>query len=82
MKQVTFITGNQNKADYLAKFLGIEIKHQKVDVDEVQSLSLQEIVEYKVRRAYEIVQGPVLVEDVGLEFKALGGLPGPFVSSF
>ena len=30
-----FITGNQNKADYLSKFLGIHIDHHKVDLDEI-----------------------------------------------
>jgi inosine triphosphate pyrophosphatase len=77
-----FITGNQNKADYLAKTLGIPLDHQKVDLDELQSMSLDEIVEHKVKQAYELIQAPVLVEDVALGFEALGGLPGPFVRYF
>lgn len=28
-----FITGNQDKADYLARTLGIELEHQKVQPD-------------------------------------------------
>ena len=51
MTATTFITGNQNKADYLARLLGMEIVHQKVDLDELQSTSLHEIVEHKVRQA-------------------------------
>lgn len=82
MRSVTFITGNQSKADYLAQFLGAEIMHQKVELDELQSTDLHTIVEHKVRQAYEIVGGPVLVEDVSLEFTALGGLPGPFIKFF
>lgn len=82
MKDVTFITGNQDKADYLARLLGFAIKHQKVDLDEIQSLDLHEIVEYKVKQAYEIMQRPVLVEDVSLEFNAFHGLPGPFIKFF
>ena len=77
-----FITGNQNKADYLVKTLGISLEHQKVDLDEIQSTSLDEIVKHKVRQAYEIIKKPVLVEDVALGFEALGGLPGPFVKFF
>lgn len=77
-----FITGNQNKADYLAKTLGIPLDHQKVELDELQSMSLDTIVEHKVKQAYELVQAPVLVEDVALGFEALGGLPGPFVRYF
>src|SRR5262249_20796025 len=82
MTKVTFITGNQGKADYLARYLGHPVDHQKVDVDELQSMDLKVIVEHKVRQAYNIVKSPVLVEDVSLEFKALGGLPGPFIKFF
>lgn len=77
-----FITGNQNKADYLAKLLDLPLEHQKIDLDEIQSVSLEEVVKHKVRQAYEIAKRPVLVEDVALSFEALGGLPGPFVKFF
>jgi non-canonical purine NTP pyrophosphatase (RdgB/HAM1 family) len=79
MKQVTFITGNQNKADYLAKYLDMDIEHRKLDLDELQSLDLRTIVDHKVRQAYDLIKSPVLVEDVSLEFCALGRFPGPFV---
>jgi len=81
-KPLTFITGNQNKADHLAKHLGTEIAHHKVDLDEIQSTDLHAIVEHKVKQAYEILKTPVLVEDVSLEFTALGHLPGPFIKFF
>ncbi len=55
MQSITFITGNQKKADYLAKYLGFPIEHQKIDLDEIQSLDLREIVEHKVKQAYEKV---------------------------
>lgn len=80
--QITFITGNQKKADYLAKYLGYPVDHLKMDLDEIQSLDLKEIVEHKVRQAFEKIQTPVIVEDVSLEFEALGGLPGPFIRFF
>jgi len=80
--QITFITGNQKKADYLAKYLGYPVDHRKLDLDEIQSLDLKEIVEHKVRQAYEKIKKPVIVEDVSLEFKTLGGLPGPFIRFF
>jgi len=82
MTHPVFITGNQNKADYLAKTLGIELEHQKIDLDEIQSANPLEIVDHKVRQAYDIIQKPVLVEDVSLVFNALNGLPGPFIKFF
>ena len=82
MKTITFITGNQHKADYLSRMLGLPLKHRAVDLTEIQSTSLEEIVEHKVRQAYAVAKRPVLVEDVALEFTALGGLPGPFIKFF
>lgn len=82
MADITFITGNQSKADYLAKYLGFPVRHIKLDLDEIQSLDLREIVEHKVRQAYEKIKQPVIVEDVSLEFEALGRLPGPFIKFF
>jgi len=82
MKKITFITWNQNKADYLAKYLGFPVDHVKLDLDELQSIDLKEIVEHKVKQAYDIVKSPVIVEDVSLEFEALWGLPWPFIKFF
>ncbi len=82
MKQVTFITGNQGKADYLAKYLSVPVEHIKLDLDEIQSLELKEVVHHKVREAYKKVGKPVLVEDVSLEFSNLGKLPGPLIKWF
>lgn len=82
MRGLTFVTGNQSKADYLAKYLGHSVEHVKINLDEIQSLDLKEIVDHKVRQAYAIVKKPVLVEDVALEFAALGRLPGPFIKFY
>lgn len=81
-RNITFITGNQNKAEYLARYLGFPVKHVKLDLEEIQSLDLKEIVEHKVRQAFNNIRTPVIVEDVSLEFAALHGLPGPFIRFF
>lgn len=82
MSKVTFITGNQNKIDFMQKHIGISFSHQKLNLEEVQSMDLREISEYKARQAFKIIQSPVLVEDVGLYCEGLCGLPGPFVKWF
>lgn len=81
-KQPIFITGNQNKADYLAATLGVPLEHRKIELDEIQSTDLNIIVAHKVKQAYAIAGSAVLVEDVALSFDALGGLPGPFIKFF
>jgi non-canonical purine NTP pyrophosphatase (RdgB/HAM1 family) len=82
MKDLVFVTGNQAKADYLSKYLDFPVEHIKLELDEIQSLNLTDVVRHKVRQAYEKVGRPVLVEDVSLELKALGRLPGPLIKWF
>ena len=77
-----FITGNQQKADYLSRQLGVELEHQKIELEEIQSTDLHMIVEHKLRQAYEACGQPVLVEDVSLVYNALGELPGPYIKWF
>jgi non-canonical purine NTP pyrophosphatase (RdgB/HAM1 family) len=81
-KQPVFITGNQDKADYLTRTLGISLEHRKIDLDEVQSADPEKVIEHKVRQAYDLLGQPVLVEDTSLSFTALDGLPGPFIKFF
>lgn len=82
MKDFVFITGNQHKADYLKKWLDMPVEHHKVDLDEIQSLDARKVVEHKVRQAYQVIQKPVLVEDVSFVFDAMGKLPGPLIKWF
>lgn len=77
-----FITGNQNKADYLSKVLGVNLEHNKLELDEIQSVDPFAVTEHKVRQAYSIMQQPVLIQDTSLIFNSLHGLPGPFVKFF
>lgn len=82
MKSALFVTGNQHKADHLARLLGLPVEHVKLDLDEIQSADVKEVAAHKVKQAYELVKQPVFVEDVSLGFAALDGLPGPFVKFF
>jgi inosine triphosphate pyrophosphatase len=78
----TFITGNPNKAKYYEQWLGSHVPHHKLDLDEIQTFDLHELVEHKARQAYGILQKPVMIEDAQLAFSALGRLPGPFIRWF
>ncbi len=79
---LTFITGNAAKAEQLGRHLEMPVHHQKIDLAEIQSLDLKEVVEHKAKEAYKFVQKPVLVEDTSLTFNALGKLPGPLIKWF
>ncbi len=80
--KLTFVTGNANKAKYLADYFHMPVDHVALDLPEIQSLDLEEIVRDKAAKAYAAVEKPVLVEDVSLACAGLGGLPGPFVKWF
>ena len=82
MQEPVFITGNAGKAHQLELWLGRQLPHRKLDLVEIQSLDLQEIVEQKVLEAYRQLKQPVLVEDVALTFHAMGKLPGPLIKWF
>ena len=79
---ITFITGNAAKAKQLARHLSYPVRHRKLELAEIQSLDLKEIVSCKAREAYQRVKRPVLVEDTSLTFRALGHLPGPLIKWF
>jgi XTP/dITP diphosphohydrolase len=79
---LTFITGNAAKAEQLGRHLEMPVNHQKIDLAEIQSLDIKEVVEHKAKEAYKHVQKPILVEDTSLTFTALGKLPGPLIKWF
>ena len=80
--KITFITGNMGKVEEVSRYLGMPIDHQKIDLDEIQSLDIEEVVRDKAMRAYEKVGKPVLVEDNSFVFHSLGKLPGPLIKWF
>jgi inosine triphosphate pyrophosphatase len=81
---ITFVTGNIKKLTELTAVLPAEldITHQKLDLDEIQSLDLHEIIAHKLRQAYAAVHGPVMVEDISAGLASLNGLPGPFIKFY
>ena len=82
MDKLIFITGNPGKAEEISRYLGFPVEHVSLDLDEIQSLDLEEIVKDKAMRAYEKVGKSVLVEDVSFVFNAFGRLPGPLIKWF
>ncbi len=82
MKDLTFVTGNQHKVDFVSTHIGLPLAHHKLDLDEIQSFDLHKIVEHKARQAYDVLHVPVLVEDAGLAFTAMGRLPGVYIKWF
>ncbi|KAG0296895.1 hypothetical protein BGZ96_008250 [Linnemannia gamsii] len=82
-QKLVFVTGNKNKLAETRRILGDHFQLESVNIDlpELQGTN-QEIALEKCRQASKIVNGPVFVEDTGLGFNALNGLPGPYIKWF
>ena len=74
-----FVTGNAHKVAEVARITGGEVRSVAIDLPEIQSLDLREVLSAKAAEAFRRLQSPVVVEDVSLEIRAFGGFPGPLV---
>lgn len=73
------VTGNRGKIAEARLALGLEIDAVEMDLPEIQSLDLLEILTQKAEAAWEIVRRPLVVEEAGLGLLAMNGFPGPLV---
>jgi non-canonical purine NTP pyrophosphatase (RdgB/HAM1 family) len=79
LAELTFVTSNAGKLREAEAVLGVRLDHHGLDLPELQSLDLEEVVRHKARAAFERLRRPVLVEDTALELAGMGGFPGPLV---
>ena len=82
MNTVCIATGNENKfksASRQLKTLGISTIQENLDLIEPQDSNILNVVEFKAKQAYSILNKPVLVADTGWEIPTLGGFPGPYM---
>ncbi len=79
LEQLVFVTSNLDKLREAEAVLGCKLDHRALEIDEVQSLDLEEVVRRKAASAHGRLGVPVLVEDTSLELAGLGGFPGPLI---
>ncbi|PIO00102.1 non-canonical purine NTP pyrophosphatase [archaeon CG10_big_fil_rev_8_21_14_0_10_43_11] len=82
MGGIVLLTGNLNKVREAESILGRTLEHYALDLEEIQSVTPQDVVAHKINQAYAILKKPVFVWDVSLEFEALNGFPGPLIKFF
>ena len=82
MKEMYFATGNLGKTREVQNILQIPVNQIKLDLIEIQSIDVKQIIEAKAKDAYDKFGEPVLVEDTGLHFEAWNGLPGALITWF
>ncbi|HLA04247.1 MAG TPA: non-canonical purine NTP pyrophosphatase [Patescibacteria group bacterium] len=82
LSDLVVVTSSPDKLAEINEILGTNHKVSKLDIPEIQSLDLEEVITHKAREAYKKIKKPVLVEDVSFEIGALKGLPGTFIKFF
>lgn len=81
-KEITLITGNENKVKEFERLLGIKLSHQKIDLPEHQTTDVKQVAKEKATKAYEILGRACLVDDTGFTIQAWGELPGALIRWF
>lgn len=80
--RITFVTGNAGKfataREHMAS-LGVELEQVALDLDEIQSSSVQEVALHKAQQAFRALRRPIIIEDSGFYIDELNGFPGPSV---
>lgn len=81
--KLLIVTGNDWKFQQLAFVLSEYFVCEQRDWNESEIQgSAEEILDHKIKRAYEIFKCPVLVDDVSVHLESLNGFPGPYMKDF
>jgi len=73
------VTGNRDKLAEARRLAGRRLESVALDLPEIQSLDLEEVLRAKADEGWRRLGRPVIVEETALELAALGGFPGPLV---
>jgi non-canonical purine NTP pyrophosphatase (RdgB/HAM1 family) len=79
LSKATLVTGNPGKLEEARRLCGVEMKASTLDLPEVQSLAIEEVLRAKAHTAFGQLQTPIVVDETGLELAALNGFPGCLV---
>ncbi len=79
LDKLTLVSGNKKKAEEVARILPVKINVREIELDEIQELDAEKVVLHKLNQAFEIVKGPVIVDDVSFEVAVWNGFPGPLI---
>ena len=72
LSDLVVVTTNEKKLAEINQILGTNHQASAIDIPEIQSLDLNEVITQKAKEAYKKLKKPVLVEDVSLEIRVKG----------
>ena len=73
------VSGNPGKALEARRIVGAQLETAPLDLPEIQSLDLLEILRFKAEEAWRRLERPLIVDETALELGALNGFPGPLI---
>lgn len=82
MKTLKFATSNKNKLIEASKILWINIEQIDIELDEIQTIDIEELIRHKAMEAYKNTWEIVIVEDSWLWFISWNWLPWALIKRF
>jgi len=82
MQHLKFATSNAGKLREASEILGFPMGQINVELDEIQTTNVEELIRHKAIEAYKKAGANVIVEDSWLEFVSWNGLPGALIKWF
>lgn len=79
---IIFITGNKNKVREFEEILEVNINHKNINLLEIQTTSVKDVVNNKLESAYNKIKKPVIVEDTGLYINEINYFPGALIKFY
>lgn len=79
LERAVLVTGNLDKLAEAIRICGFSLRHEEIDLPEIQSSDLEEVAREKALGAWRRLQQPVIIDETSLELDALNGFPGPLV---
>lgn len=80
--KICFVSSNRDKAREYQSILGLDVVLCPMELIEIQSVEIEEVAADKALRAHDQVKSPIFIEDTGLYFKGMNGLPGALIKHF
>lgn len=80
--KLIFVTGNSTKYTFAQHKLDpfqIELVQRNLDLEEIQSDSIEKVAQHKAVQAYNELKKPLIVSDHGWFIPALNGFPGAYM---
>jgi XTP/dITP diphosphohydrolase len=79
LARTAFVTGNRMKLAEARRLSGTELEGIDLELPEIQSLDLDEVLRAKGEAAQLRLGRPLLVDETALGLAALNGFPGPLI---